>query len=218
MMKKIMLFLCISIFCISCHHESLQQIHPTAEEIKALYGEAGTEALGKKDAPITLVEIYAYDCRYCRKDYPLIEQFAKEHPNVRVVFKPFLAFGDKTKKWPQYAALAAGKQGQFLAMHHALMTINRTLTLRVINKIAEELNLNKAQFRSDLNSQEIAKQIQDNTELMSELEIDGIPTLIMTQTRLITQPNLAGQIPQYVQVGFLSNDILTDMLNKVQGK
>jgi len=218
MMKKIMLFLCVSFFCVACQRESLQQIHPNPTQLKALYSESGTASLGKQDAPITMVEIYAYDCRYCRKDYPLIEQFVKEHPNVRVVFKPFLAFGDKTKKWPQYAALAAGKQGQFLAMHHALMTTNRTLTMRLINKIAGELNLNKEKFRSDLNSEEVVKQIQDNTDLMNALDITGIPALIVTQTRLINEPNLVEQIPQYIQIGFLSNDVLMNMMNKVQEK
>jgi hypothetical protein len=216
MFKKIVLCLFVVFLCVGCHRESLQQIHPTADEMKQLYGEGGTTVLGKKDAPITLVEVYAYDCRYCRQDYPLIEQFAKEHADVRVIFKPFLAFGSKTKVWPQYAALAAAKQGQFLAMHHALMTINRPLTLRIINKIAAELNLNKAKFRDDINSKEVAAQIEANTQLMDNLEIDGIPTLIMTQTRLISDPKLADHIPQYIQIGFLSNDILTNMLTKIR--
>lgn len=213
-MKKIIGLILLSIFSVSCHRESLQQIHPTTTEIKQLYDEGGTTALGKADAPVTLVEVYAYDCRYCRQDYPLIEQFAKEHSNVRVIFKPFLAFGAKTKKWPQYAALAAGKQGQFLAMHHALMTVTRPLTLRMINKIAQELNLNKEKFQKDLNSPSVAEQIEANTQLMDSLDINGIPTLIMTQTRLIANPSLAAKIPQYIQVGFLSNDILLHMLEK----
>lgn len=216
MFKKVLAVLAMSFGLTACHNEPVQTIQPSAEGLKQLYSEAGTTAMGKPDAPITMVEIFAYDCRYCRQDYPLVEQFAKAHPNVRVIFKPFMAFGEKTKVLPQYASLAAAKQNQFLAMHRALITTNRPLTMKTINNIAKELNLNMGQFHQDLYSKGIEQQIQDNTQLMDSLDIEGIPAVVITQTKLIDHPELADKIPQYLQVGFLSNDILLNLMHKVQ--
>ncbi len=208
----LVLVLCLS----ACHRQQLHTVTMTPEQVKALYAEGGTTALGKANAPITMVEIFSYDCRYCRQDYPLIEQFAKEHPNVRIVFKPFMAFGERTKLLPQYAALAAGRQGAFLLMHHALMTTNRPLQMKTINNIAKAINLNMDKFHSDLNDPLLQQEIKNNTKLMDALEIDGIPTVMITQTRLVQNPQLVDQIPQYEQVGFLSNDLLVRMVAQVQ--
>lgn len=200
----------------ACHKQTEQTIDVTPDEAKALYAVGGTTALGKADAPVTMVEIFAYDCRYCRQDYPLVRQFAKEHPNVRVIFKPFMAFGDRTALLPQYAALAAGKQGKFLEMHHALMTMHHPFTMKYIDKVADHLSLNMQQFHSDMEDPLLEQQIRDNTELMNSLNIDAIPAVIMTQTRLTQSIQDSSKIPQYIQVGFLSNDLLVEMLKAVQ--
>ena len=183
----------------ACHKSSQQTIDMTPDQVKILYDTTGIQVLGAENAPVTMVEIFAYDCRYCRQDAPLIARFAKEHPGVRMIFKSFMAFGDKTKVLPQYAALAAAKQGKFLAMHEALMGMHHPFILKYIDQIAQHLNLNMTAFHQDLNDPSFATQIQNNTTLMDNLNINGIPTVIMTQTRLAQSPQDVDKIPQYIQ-------------------
>ena len=218
MIKKMLMLLICSLLLVACHgKDDLQTIEMNPDQVKAIYDTADIGALGKKNAPITLVNIFSYDCSYCRKDYPLIESFAKQHPNVRVIFKSFMAFGDKTNVLPQYASLAAGKQGQFLAMHHALMTTDRPLTIKTIHALARELNLNMNQFDQDLHSTAIAQKIRDNTLLMDQLGIDGIPVVIMAPTS-VSQHSETKAATQYIQIGFISNDTLMSMLNALLPK
>jgi protein-disulfide isomerase len=217
-MKKIfsLLFLIFSFaFLAACHNQSLQTLTVPQDQVVKLYGDTDGAVIGKADAPITMVEIYSYDCRYCREDASLIEQFAKDHPNVRIVFKPFMAFGEKTRTLPQYAVLAAARQGAFAPMHRELMSTHRVMTLKNIHYFARHLKLDMEKFNAALKDPAIAKRIQENTALMDALNIDAIPTVIVTQTRLLKDPSLTGQIPQYVQVGFLSNDLLVRMTGQV---
>ena len=219
MLKKFFSFtIFVLIICTACHHDALQTIHPNKDQMGQLYDLGQTTALGKPDAPITMVEVFSYDCRYCRQDYPLLAHFVIEHPEVRIIFKPFKAFGDSTKVLAQYAALAANKQGKFLLMHERLITTSLRLNERNIKKIAEKLNLNMNEFEQDIKSPAIKEQIEQNTELMDQLDIDGIPALIVTKTALINDLEHADNIPQYIQVGFLSHDVLINLLRKTTEK
>ncbi|MCD6047726.1 MAG: 27 kDa outer membrane protein [Gammaproteobacteria bacterium] len=217
-MKKTLSFILFSfasLLLAACHNQPLQTISVPQDQVVKLYGDTDGAFIGKADAPITMVEIYSYDCRYCREDAALIEQFAKDHPNVRIVFKPFMAFGEHTRTLPQYAALAAGRQGAFAPMHRELMSTHRVMSLKNIHYFARHLKLDMGKFNAALKDPTIAKRIQENTALMDALNIDAIPTVIVTQTRLLKDPSLTGQIPQYVQVGFLSNDLLVHLVDQV---
>lgn len=208
--------LCVTYCLVACHQQSLQTTEVPEAQVAELYGDTDGAVIGSPDAPITMVEIFSYDCRYCREDASLIEQFAKEHPQVRVVFKPFMAFGPQTRTLPQYAALAAARQGNFAGMHHVLMSTDREMTVKNINYFARNLKLDMSKFHATLKAPAIAKRVEENTALMNTLNIDAIPTVIVTQTRLLKNPALTTEIPQYIQVGFLSNDLLVHMLDQVQ--
>ncbi len=211
MFKKILMALLLCLVMSACHSKTpFETLNANADQLKALYSLGGTSALGSKNASVTLVNIFSYDCSYCRREFPLIEHFAKVHSNVKIIFKPFLAFAEKTNVLPQYAALAAAKQGQFLAMNHALMTTNKPLNSKTIHSIARELNLNMDKFNADIQSKEVKDQIDANTALMADLNIDGIPTVIMATTKT-TEASHDSDKP-YIQMGFISNDILLEML------
>ena len=81
-------------------------------------------AFGPADAKVTVVEFFDYRCPGCKavsEDYLAL---MRANPDVRFVFKewPILDRGDDTtSNYAARAALAAHRQGKYLAVHQALM-------------------------------------------------------------------------------------------------
>jgi protein-disulfide isomerase len=81
-------------------------------------------AFGPADAKVTVVEFFDYQCPGCKavsEDYLAL---MRANPDVRFVFKewPILDRGDSTtSNYAARAALAAHRQGKYLAVHQALM-------------------------------------------------------------------------------------------------
>ena len=94
-------------------------------------------AFGPADAKVTVVEFFDYQCPGCKavsEDYLAL---MRAHPDVRFVFKewPILDRGDSTtSNYAARAALAAHRQGKYLAVHQALMA-ERSLTPESVDRI-----------------------------------------------------------------------------------
>ena len=215
MIKKVLgkwaFMACMMLMVTSCQSDSLEHLTTNKTQAAQLYNVSGTEALGNPEGNVTLVVISSYECHYCRKDYPIIKQFVAEHPSIKLIYKSYLAFGLDTLVEPQYAALAAAKQHQFAAMHEALFTSNEPLNDALIMRLVKTLHMNKKQFTKDMHSEQVSQQVVSNTELIDQLGIQGIPTVIMAPTAALKN----NQLTQYIQVGFITPDVLTDMLTAV---
>ena len=77
---------------------------------------------GNPHGDVTLVEFFDYNCPYCRQVAPLMLQAEAADPKLRLVFKEFPILGPGST-FAAKAALAAHKQGKYLAFHHALMKV-----------------------------------------------------------------------------------------------
>lgn len=116
---------------------------------KALVGDAPVK--GAKDAKVTIVEFSDFQCPYCSRVEPTIDQVVKAFPNdVRVAFKqlplPFHPFAHPAAE----AALAAKEQGKFWEMHAILFKNQGALDRPSLEKYATELGLNLPRFKEAL--------------------------------------------------------------------
>ena len=99
--------------------------------------DARDPAFGPADAKVTVVQFFDYRCPGCKAvaaDYAALMQ---ANPDVRFVFKewPILDRGDDTtSNYAARAALAAHRQGKYLAVHQALMAENG-LTREAVDQI-----------------------------------------------------------------------------------
>lgn len=77
--------------------------------------------LGKKDAPITIVEWTDFQWPYCAKSVSLVDEVLAKYPNdVKVVVKNFpLSFHKQARTAAKYA-LAADRQGKYKEMFHMI--------------------------------------------------------------------------------------------------
>lgn len=136
---------------------------------------------GKKDAPVTIVEFSDYQCPFCARVEPLIDEALAKYPDdVRLVFKQFPLTSIHPNAMPaSKAALAAGKQGKYWEMHKKLFENARALGPEDLKKYAGEIGLDMAQFENDMNSKEIQDQINEEMSQARVAGVRGTPTLFV---------------------------------------
>lgn len=103
----------------------------------------------QRGADVTLVLFSDYQCPYCRRLHPMIEQLLREDPKVSVVYRdwPILSQGsvDAAK-----AAIAASYQGKHKAMDAALMQIPGRIGAPDIREAARRAQVDWARLQADL--------------------------------------------------------------------
>src|SRR5277367_6114552 len=77
-------------------------------------------AAGAKDADVTIVEFFDYNCPFCKKTAPELQKLLHTDPKVRILYKEWPIFGD-VSEYAARSALAAHWQGKFLIAHEALI-------------------------------------------------------------------------------------------------
>lgn len=132
--------------------------------------------VGPKDAKVTIVEFFDFNCGYCKRLAPELMKVIKANKDVKFVFKPVTFLGSiQTAK----AALAADKQGKFIEVYEAFLTSKEQVTPEVIEKIISKAGLDVAKTKEIMESDEIKKALADITELSHKVEVRGVPTLVI---------------------------------------
>lgn len=142
---------------------------------------AGSPIKGPENAPVTITEFSDYQCPFCARSEPIINDVLKEYPEkVRFVYKHFPLVSIHPQAMPAAkAAVAAQKQGKFWEMHEKLFANQRELGPEQFKKYAQEIGLDLTRFEHDMNSEETQKKIQDDMALAQQVGIRGTPTIFV---------------------------------------
>lgn len=161
-------------------------------------------SIGPKDAKVTIVEFFDYNCTFCKQSTSWVQGVVDQYPeDVRIVFKelPILDRRSKTSRNAAKAALAANKQGKYMEMHMALMD-GTALNKKFITSAAVKIGLNLKKFEADLADPSLDEQLEDTMYLASL-----IPGLTGTPFFVINDKFLASGNTQALQA--MLNEALT---------
>ena len=136
---------------------------------------------GNPKGNVTLVEFSDYQCIHCKKMASVLSDLVKKDNNLRIVYKEFPIFG-KSSELASRAALAAGMQGKYQAMHDALLKQEKRLNEELILSTAKSLGLNMAKLKTDMNSKAVTDALNANRELAEKLRLMGTPAFIVAAT------------------------------------
>jgi len=166
--------------------EALQEQEIYRESIasakEALENDPRDASIGPDDAKVTIVEFFDYNCGFCKRATPWVEEAVDKYgDDVRVVFKelPILDDRTKTSRIAARAALAADKQSKYAEMHFALMGKPR-LSGEIVRKTAEEIGLDMRRYEADLADPTIDQHINDTLQLADRLPaLTGTPFFVV---------------------------------------
>jgi protein-disulfide isomerase len=146
-------------------------------------------ALGKPDAPLTMVEFTDLQCPFCRQFHvTAFEQIKKDYIDtgkLRYISRDFPL--DSLHPYAQNAARAsrcAGDQGKFWEMRHTILLNNAQLGADVFNTFAADLKLNVATFKACEASAATKFQAEMQKDLTdaTSVGVSGTPTFVIGRT------------------------------------
>jgi protein-disulfide isomerase len=125
----------------------------------------------------TVVEFFDYNCPYCRKATPILDELEQADKGLRLVFKEYPILGPGSV-FAARAALASQKQGRYLAFHKAMMAYTGQITEGSSLEIAAQVGLDVERLKKDMEDPTIDEAIKRNVALAGALRISGTPTFI----------------------------------------
>lgn len=158
--------------------QELERRREAARRVK-IEGDARDFSMGPRNAPVTIVEFFDYRCPYCHQAMTWLFEAARRNPQtVRVIFKEFPVLGETSVEASQ-AAVAAIKQGKYVAFHRAIMAHRGQLDSAQIDNIARRAGMDVARMRRDMDDGAIMAHLQSNHEVAAESKIDGTPAFLI---------------------------------------
>ena len=137
-------------------------------------------AKGAANAKITLVEFSDFQCPYCSRFAPTLDQvMAKYGDRVRLVFRHLpLAIHPLAPKAAE-ASLCAEDQGKFWEMHDAMFRNQGALAAAGLKATAAGLGLDAPAFASCLDSGTKSAAVQADAAAAHKAGIEGTPALFV---------------------------------------
>ena len=152
-----------------------------AENRDAVFNDSTDPVIGNPKGDVTIVEVLDYECPFCRRLAPAIDELIKSDPNVKVVVKEYPILGPMSETAAKYG-LASMRQGKYGVFHAALMASTipeHQLTEAQIIGFAKGVGLDIAKLKNDAADPAIMGQIAANRALAQKLAITGTPGLII---------------------------------------
>lgn len=149
--------------------------------IEELNNDENSPFVGPKDAKITIVEFFDFNCGYCKRLAPALAKVIKANPDVKFVFKPVTFLGSMPVA---KAAMAAHKQGKFLEVYEALLNHKGQLTADVINEKIKEAGLDVEKTKEIMDSEEVSSALSKISALSNKVGIRGVPSLVINGSPL----------------------------------
>ena len=141
---------------------------------------AGSPFKGTADAPVTLVLFTDFQCPYCARIGPLLNQvLEKNQGKARLVFKNFPLSTHPFARKASAAALAAGRQGKFWEYHDRLFQNYNRLNDQVLQEQAQQLGLDMQKFQKDMNDPETLLRINQDYQDGAKAGVRGTPTVFV---------------------------------------
>lgn len=134
-----------------------------------------------KGYDVTVVEFFDYNCGYCKRVNPTIEELIKSDKKVRIIYKEFPILGQASEDLSMVAlAVHLMSPASYKKFHDALMTSKASSKEEAL-KVAKSVGIDSARLQSTLSSQKekIMQIINENRLLGSEIGIQGTPGFVI---------------------------------------
>lgn len=166
--------------------EALQQ-HRVDEAFTKMATDERAFSLGPRNAPITIVEFFDYQCTFCHRAMNWVFATQNARNDVRVVFMEMPSLGPQSLEAAR-AAAASIPQGRYIAFHRNLMTHQGELNSAAIDAIAQRSGVDVARMRRDMGNPAITTLIEDTHGMASAVGGEGTP-LFMINGRMVSGYN-----------------------------
>jgi protein-disulfide isomerase len=141
----------------------------------------GDPVMGNVNGSLVIYEFSDYNCGYCKKMFPTIQQLLTNNDDIRLVIKEFPILSQSSLIAAR-AGVAAQKQGKFPVFHREMMTYRGQVSEAAIMTAARTAKLDLDQLRQDMDSRATNAIIDRTRAGAAALDLSGTPALIIGET------------------------------------
>lgn len=133
---------------------------------------------GNPQGDVTVVEFFDYRCPHCRRVAGTMDKLVEEDSGVRIVYKEWPVLGPDSVVAAR-AALAAQRQGKYVAFNRALLASTEPIDRSRILAVAASVGLDTAAMETAMDEPAIAEALQRNHALARSLGLTGTPAFVI---------------------------------------
>jgi protein-disulfide isomerase len=157
-----------------------QAVQAVRVNLQHEFTSAQSPTKGPADAPVTLTLFTDFECSYCARLAPVLDQVHLQYPkNVRIVFKNFPLRMHRFAVPAALAALAAQDQEQFWPFHDRLFKNYNQLNAQKVEAIRQELNLDAERFKAKMKDPALQGFVRRDLAEGNAAGVGGTPTVFI---------------------------------------
>ncbi len=157
-----------------------QQVALIDAHHSSIYDDPANVIIGNPHGDVTLVEMFDYNCSYCRRALPDLAALIAEDPNLKVILKEFPILSEGSVEAAKVAYLVGEDDKlSYWDFHQKLFSARGQINADAALNAAEAVGANRAILMARMEGQNPADAIERNYELASVLQISGTPTFIL---------------------------------------
>lgn len=136
--------------------------------------------VGEDKAPIEIIQFAEYQCMYCAKALPIVDQIMAAYPGkVKMVYRDFpLGFHDRALP-AAVVANCAGEQGKYWEMHKKLMENQSALYEQNFTQYATDLGLDLDKWNECRKDPAQEAEVRKDMEDGAALGVTGTPAFFI---------------------------------------
>jgi protein-disulfide isomerase len=139
--------------------------------------------LGPENAKVVIQEFSDFQCPFCGRVNPTIEQILKEYPkDVKVVWRnmplPFHADAPLASEAAHEAFVQGGNKA-FWKFHEKLFANQQAIKRPDLEKYAQELGLDMARFKAALDNHTHKAHVEKDMEVAKQAGVSGTPAFVV---------------------------------------
>ena len=146
---------------------------------QALFAGLGSVVVGNPDGDVTIVEMYDYNCEYCRRAMPDVMGLIEDDPELKVILRQFPILSPGSVDAAKVGTLVAGEGADYWSFHQELFTARGPVDLEVALEAAASVGLDPKGLRARLNEPAVDAAIAESFTLAQQLGVTGTPTFII---------------------------------------
>lgn len=150
-----------------------------AQNTDAIFNDPDKIVIGNPNGDVTLVEMFDYNCSFCRGALPDLATLITEDKNLRVVLKEFPILSAGSVDAARVAVQVAKSGKDYWAFHQALFTSRGEVTGDTALNEAKALGLDPDTLKAGMQAQSISADLQKSFDLAGALNVSGTPTYII---------------------------------------
>lgn len=144
-----------------------------------IYSSDGAVVVGNPNGDVTLVEMYDYNCGYCRSTMPDVVALVDGDPNLKLMLRQFPILSQGSVDAAKVGVLVAKSGVDYWSFHQALFTGRGQVDGETALRAAADLGLKPEDLRAKLADPEVGAALDNSYKLAQQLQISGTPTFII---------------------------------------